>query len=50
MSILWELVIRGIVKTEGQLNMRNFAIKQVSSVEEYVRSIHKWGWMYFGLV
>ena len=26
----------------GRANMRNFAVKLVSSAEEYVRSIHNW--------
>ena len=40
------LVIRGVVKNRRE-NMRNFTVEQASSVEEYVRSIHNWGWMYF---
>ena len=40
------LVIRGVVKKRRE-NMRNFTVEQASSAEEYVRSIHNWGWMYF---
>ena len=40
------LVIRGVVKNRRE-NMRNFTVEQALSAEEYVRSIHNWGWMYF---
>ena len=47
--IIWRflhLEFMGLVKNRRE-NMRNFTVEQASSAEEYVRSIHNWGWMYF---